>query len=59
MKTTEKKPDTTMSEKAAELRRQYVREYRARNKDRVRKWNAAYWERKAAQKAAKPNDNDM
>lgn len=37
----------TLQEKAADLRRQYLREYRRRNKDKVREWNSRYWERKA------------
>ena len=59
MTETEKKTTTETTRTggdAVELRRQYYREYRARNKDKVREWNAAYWQRKA-QKAAKNNDH--
>lgn len=55
MKPEEKKTSTaatTVQERAAELQRQYVREYRRRHPEKVREWNRAYWERKA-QKAAK------
>lgn len=37
----------TVTDKAAELRREYMREYRRRNKDKVAAWNKAYWQRKA------------
>lgn len=50
MKTEKKKTDTaatTVQEKAAELRRQYVREYRRRHPEKVKQWNKSYWERKA------------
>ena len=40
-----------LKEKALELRREYQREWRRRNKDKVRANNLRYWERKA-QKAA-------
>lgn len=34
---------------AKELRRLYIKEWRAKNKDRVKRYNEQYWERKAAQ----------
>ena len=40
-----------LNEKALELRREYQREGRRKNKDKVRANNLRYWERKA-QKAA-------
>lgn len=40
---TEKK----LQEKALELRREYQREWRRKNKDKVRANNRRYWERKA------------
>ena len=40
-----------LNEKALELRREYQREWRRKNKDKVRANNLRYWERKA-QKAA-------
>ena len=36
---------------ARELQRQYLKEWRAKNPDKVRGYNAAYWKRKAEQKA--------
>lgn len=36
-----------LQEKAIELRRAYQREWRRRNKDKVRATNLRYWERKA------------
>lgn len=38
-----------ISEAAKERRRAYKREWAARNRDKVREYNRAYWERKAAQ----------
>lgn len=35
------------NDKARELQRQYQREWRARNKDKVRRYNDDYWRRKA------------
>lgn len=40
-----------LQERAVELRRAYQREWRRKNKDKVRANNLRYWERKA-QKAA-------
>lgn len=37
----------TIDEKALELRRAYLREWRARNKDKVRQQTERYWQRKA------------
>lgn len=34
-------------EKALELQRNYQREWRRKNKDKVKKYNKTYWERKA------------
>lgn len=33
--------------KAAELRRAYQKEWRAKNKDRVREYNRRFWEKQA------------
>ena len=41
-----------LSEKARAARNQYVREWRANHKDRVRETNRKYWERRAAKQAA-------
>lgn len=40
-----------LNEKALELRREYQRKWRRKNKDKVRANNLRYWERKA-QKAS-------
>lgn len=42
---------SALDERAAEERREYYRQWRARNKDKVRENNRRYWERKAAKKA--------
>ena len=44
-----------LQEQAVELRRAYQREWRKKNKDKVRVNNLRYWERKA-QKAAQKED---
>ena len=38
---------TDFSEAAKEQRRAYKREWRARNRERVREYQRAYWERRA------------
>ena len=38
---------TSAEEQAREIQRQYLREWRRKNKDKVRKYNEAYWKRKA------------
>lgn len=35
-----------MSEEARLARNEYMRKWKAKNKDKVKKWNAAYWKRK-------------
>lgn len=47
----------TVEERAKELQRQYLREWRAKNKDKVTKYNAEYWMRKA-QKAMEESKKD-
>lgn len=42
---------TTLEERAAEERREYFRQWRAKNKDKVRENNRRYWERRAEKKA--------
>lgn len=42
-----------MNEKALEERREYFRQWRAKNPDKVRDSNRKYWERRAAKKAGK------
>ena len=36
-----------MENKAAEARRKYMKEWRKRNRDRVKAYNERYWNRKA------------
>ncbi len=40
-----------LTERAKEERREYSRQWRAKNKDKVRENNRRYWERRAAKKA--------
>lgn len=40
-----------MTETARELRNKYVREWNAKNKDKVKATQKRYWEKKAAQAA--------
>lgn len=42
---------TTLEARAAEECREYYRQWRAKNKDKVRENNRRYWERRAAKKA--------
>ena len=39
-----------MDTMALEMRREYLRNWRAANKDKVKRYNAAYWERKAQER---------
>ena len=41
-----------MSDKARETRNEYYRNYRAKNKERIKEINERYWEKKAAVAAA-------
>lgn len=41
----------TLEEKAKEERREYYRQWRAKNPDKVRENNRRYWEKRAAKKA--------
>ncbi len=36
-----------MSKATDETRREYYKQWRAKNKDKIRKYNILYWERKA------------
>ena len=40
----------TIEEMARDERLAYFKEWRANNKDRVKKYNTAYWEKRAARK---------
>lgn len=39
-------------------RREYARQYRARNRDKVQQWNRAYWLRRAQREAMKQGGAD-
>lgn len=41
--------DQKAAEQARKARNEYAREWRARNREKVRIYNATYWQRKAAQ----------
>ena len=42
--------DEQIKEQARQERNKYYREYRAKNKERVKEINARYWERRAQKK---------
>ena len=44
--------ENTTSEKAAEIRRAYQKEWRAKNKDKIREYNRRFWEKQAERQAA-------
>ena len=46
-----------MNDKAREARNAYMREWRKKNRDRVREYNSSYWERKSKLRE-KRNSND-
>ena len=51
-----------LQELARQERNQYAREWRAKNKDKVRASNSRYWERKAMKKTVREgvtNDGQM
>lgn len=48
----------TLEEKVLEERREYFRQWRAKNKDKVRESNRRYWERRAAKKANVEQEGD-
>lgn len=43
--------ELTLEERAREERREYFRQWRAKNPDKVRENNRRYWEKRAAKKA--------
>ena len=43
--------EMTLEERAREERREYFRQWRANNPDKVRESNRRYWEKRAAKKA--------
>ena len=48
--------EMTLEERAREERREYFRQWRARNPEKVRENNRRYWEKRAAMKAQKEQD---
>lgn len=44
-----------MDNLAVEMRREYLREWRAANKDKVKEYNRSYWERKAQERQNRQN----
>ena len=48
----------TIEELALEERRAYFREWRANNKDKVKKHNATYWEKRAKRRLAEKEDSN-
>ena len=47
-----------MTDKAIEVRRAYKREWARRNRDKIRQYQAAYWERRAEQEGAADNEKN-
>ncbi len=47
-----------LRERAKEERREYFRQWRAKNKDKVKKYNQCYWERRAAKNALAEQEAD-
>ena len=45
----------TTNEKAKEMRREYLNNWRAKNKDKVREANKRYWQRKAEKRLQEEN----
>lgn len=43
--------EITLEERAREERREYYRQWRAKNPDKVKENNRRYWEKRAAKKA--------
>ena len=48
-----------ISEKAKEAQREYLREWRRKNPDKVREQNRRYWERKAQQMASQGKETEV
>lgn len=44
-----------MDQLALEARREYYRDWRAANKDKVKQYNRSYWERKAQERKNRQN----
>ncbi len=50
--------EQTANERAAEIRREYQKKWRAKNKDRVREYNRRFWEKKAEQQNSDSEENE-
>lgn len=50
--------ESTKQDRAIKLRREYYREWRKRNKDRVRTYNKRYWEHRVERENSTLNKND-
>lgn len=50
--------EKTSSERAAEIRREYHKQWRAKNKDKVREYNRRFWEKRAAQTPGAASTDD-
>lgn len=48
-----------LEERAKEERREYFRQWRAKNRDKVRENNRRYWEKRAAKKATEEKDPEV
>ncbi len=44
--------DKTQDERVSEIRRAYHKQWRAKNKDKVREYNRRFWEKKASEQRA-------
>ena len=48
----------TIEEKAREERREYFRQWRAKNRDKVKESNRRYWERRDTKRAVDEKDQE-
>ena len=55
---TQKQMRAAGADAALEARRAYYKEYRARNRDKVRKWNIRYWERRVQKEQGKEREQE-
>ena len=46
----------SLEESAREMKRQYLKDWRQKHKDKVKEYNAKYWKRKAVKQAEEGND---
>ncbi len=47
-----------MTDKAKQIRAAYMKEWRAKNPDKERKYKERYWEKKAKSQRSEVNNND-